>query len=129
MSGLSRASRHGVVIRSGGALESLGSATTLVMDKTGTLTMGRPVVVGCSPRRAETAQEILQLAASVDQMSPHVLAEAIVTEALTRGLQPSLPTEVGEQAGRGVTGTVDGHRIEVGSCPAKPATRIGHGPR
>jgi heavy metal translocating P-type ATPase len=114
VSGLSRASRHGVVIRSGGALESLGSATTLVMDKTGTLTMGRPVVVGVLTAPGRDAAEILRLAASVDQMSPHVLAEAIVTEALTRGLQPSLPTEVGEQAGRGVTGTVDGHRVEVG---------------
>ncbi|MEO3758839.1 heavy metal translocating P-type ATPase [Mycobacterium sp. B14F4] len=114
VSGLSRASRHGVVIRSGGALESLGIATTLVMDKTGTLTMGRPVVVGILAAPGRDAAEILRLAASVDQMSPHVLAEAIVTEALARGLKPSLPTEMVEQAGRGVTGTVDGHRIEVG---------------
>lgn len=114
VSGLSRASRHGVVIRSGGALESLGSATALVMDKTGTLTMGRPGVVGVLTSPGQDAAEVLRLAASVDQMSPHVLAEAIVTEALTRGLKPSLPSDVTEQAGRGVTGTVDGHRIEVG---------------
>ena len=59
----------------------------------------------------------LRLAASVDQMSPHVLAEAIVTEALTRGLRLSLPADVVEQPGRGVTATVDGHRVEVGKLP------------
>ena len=114
VSGLSRASRHGVVIRSGGALENLGHATTLVMDKTGTLTMGRPVVVEILTAPGRDAAEILRLAASVDQMSPHVLAEAIVTEALTRGLALSLPTEVVEEPGRGVTAIIDDHRLQVG---------------
>ena len=114
VSGLSRASRHGVVIRSGAALENLGHATTLVMDKTGTLTMGRPVVVDVAAAPGRDAIEMLQLAASVDQLSPHVLAEAIVTEALTRGLQLSLPTEVVEEPGRGVTATVGKERIQVG---------------
>ncbi|MGO9746753.1 MAG: heavy metal translocating P-type ATPase, partial [Mycobacterium sp.] len=114
VSGLSRASRHGVVIRNGGALENLGRATTLVMDKTGTLTMGRPVVVDVAAAPGRDAIEILRLAASVDQMSPHVLAEAIVTEARSRGLALSLPAAVEEQPGRGVAGTVDGRRIEVG---------------
>ena len=118
VSGLSRASRQGVVIRSGGALENLGHATTLVMDKTGTLTMGRPVVVEILTAPARDATEILRLAASVDQMSPHVLAEAIVTEALTRGLTLSLPTDVVEQPGRGVTATVDDRRLEVGKLPS-----------
>ena len=114
VSGLSRASRHGVVIRSGAALENLGHATTLVMDKTGTLTRGRPVVVDVAAAPGRDAIEMLQLAASVDQLSPHVLAEAIVTEALTRGLQLSLPTEVVEEPGRGVTATVGKERIQVG---------------
>src|SRR5271165_4762396 len=114
VSGLSRASRHGVLIRSGGALETLGQATTLVMDKTGTLTMGRPVVVDVVTAPRRDSDEVLQLAASVDQMTPHVLAEAIVTEALTRGLQLSLPTNVVEQPGRGVTAMVDNHHVEVG---------------
>ncbi|MFZ1178608.1 MAG: heavy metal translocating P-type ATPase [Mycobacterium sp.] len=114
VSGLSRASRHGVVIRSGGALENLGRATTLVMDKTGTLTMGRPVVVDVVAAPGRDAIEILRLAASVDQMSPHVLAEAIVTEARARGLRLSLPTGVVEEPGRGVTATLDGQRVQVG---------------
>ena len=114
VSGLSRASRHGVVIRSGGALENLGHATTLVMDKTGTLTMGRPVVIDIAAAPGRDAIEILRLAASVDQVSPHVLAEAIVTEALTRGLHLSLPTAVVEEPGRGVTGTIGDQRVQVG---------------
>ncbi|WP_101949638.1 heavy metal translocating P-type ATPase [Mycobacterium sp. 3519A] len=114
VSGLSRASRHGVVIRSGGALENLGHATTLVMDKTGTLTMGQPKVVEILASPEHDTTEVLRLAASVDQMSPHVLAEAIVTEALARGLRLLLPTEVSEEAGRGVTATVADHRVHVG---------------
>ncbi|WAC93803.1 heavy metal translocating P-type ATPase [Mycobacterium sp. Aquia_213] len=122
VSGLSRASRAGVVVRGGGALENLGHATTLVMDKTGTLTMGRPVVVDvvAAPGRDTTA--MLRLTASVDQLSPHVLAEAIVTEALSRGLQLSLPTDVVEEPGRGVTATVDGRRVTVGKLPADAVT-------
>ena len=117
VSGLSRASRHGVVIRSGGALENLGHATTLVMDKTGTLTMGRPVVVEILTAPGSDATEVLRLAASVDQMSPHVLAEAIVTEALTRDLQLSLPSDVMEEPGRGVTAMIDDRRVQVGKLP------------
>lgn len=118
VSGLSRASRAGVVIRGGGALENLGHAKTLVMDKTGTLTMGRPTVVDVVAEPGREAAEILRLSASVDQFSPHVLAEAIVTEALSRKLELSLPTDMVEQPGRGVTATVDGHRVMVGKVPA-----------
>ncbi|RUP05066.1 MAG: cadmium-translocating P-type ATPase [Mycobacterium sp.] len=118
VSGLSRASRAGVVIRGGGALENLGHAKTLVMDKTGTLTMGRPTVVDVVAGPGREAAEVLRLGASVDQFSPHVLAEAIVTEALSRKLRLSLPTEVVEQPGSGVTATVDGHRVMVGKLPA-----------
>ncbi len=121
VSGLSRASRQGVVIRSGGALENLGHATTLVMDKTGTLTMGRPVVVEVLAAPGRDAAEVLRLAASVEQMSPHVLAEAIVTEALARHLQLSLPVDVAEQPGRGVTATIDDHRVQVGKLAGDTA--------
>ncbi|ASL15134.1 heavy metal translocating P-type ATPase [Mycobacterium intracellulare] len=118
VSGLSRASRAGVVIRGGGVLENLGRATTLVMDKTGTMTMGRPVVVDVLTAPGDDATSILRLAASADQLSPHVLAESIVTEALRRGLRLSLPSEVVEQPGRGVAATVDGRRVAVGKLPA-----------
>lgn len=115
VSGLSRASRLGVVIRSGGALENLGHATTLVMDKTGTLTTGRPTGTDVLTALDGDATEVLRLAASADQLSPHVLADAIVQEAKMRGLELSLPTDVDEEAGTGVTATVDGHRVTVGT--------------
>ena len=122
VSGLSRASRAGVVIRSGGALENLGHARTLVMDKTGTLTMGRPVVVDVVAAPGSDSTEMLRLAASVDQLSPHVLAEAIVTEALARGLQLSLPSDVREEPGRGVTATIGGQRVSVGKLATDTVT-------
>ncbi|KBZ62284.1 heavy metal translocating P-type ATPase [Mycobacterium colombiense] len=118
VSGLSRASRAGVVIRGGGVLETLGRATTLVMDKTGTMTMGRPVVVDVVAGPDDDPTSVLRLAASADQLSPHVLAEAIVTEALRRGLELSLPADVAELPGRGVTATVGGVQVTVGKLPA-----------
>lgn len=117
VSGLSRASRHGVVIRSGGALENLGRASTLVMDKTGTVTVGRPMVVDVVAAPGLDVAEVLRLAASADQVSPHVLAEAIVAEAATRKLELSKPCDAIEEAGRGVTATVDGRRILIGKLP------------
>lgn len=122
VSGLSRASRAGVVIRGGGALEKLGHATTLAMDKTGTLTGGRPTVVDVVAASDRDVTAILRLAASVDQFSPHVLAEAIVTEAVNRGLQLSLPTDVIEQPGSGVTATIDGQQVTVGKLSADSVT-------
>jgi len=118
VSGLSRASRLGVVIRSGGALENLGHATTLVMDKTGTLTAGHPAVVDVLAAPGRDGTEILRLAASVDQMSPHVLAEAIVTEALARGLSLSMP-------GRGDRAT----RPRRDRRPGRPTDRGGQARR
>ncbi|MFZ2174441.1 MAG: HAD-IC family P-type ATPase, partial [Rhodococcus sp. (in: high G+C Gram-positive bacteria)] len=114
-SGLSLASRIGVVIRSGGALENLGHATTLVMDKTGTLTSGRPTGADVVVAPDRSATEVLRLAASADQLSPHVLAEAIVQEAKMRDLPLSMPADVDEEAGTGVIATVDGHRVTVGT--------------
>jgi heavy metal translocating P-type ATPase len=114
VSGLSRASRIGVVIRSGVALESLGRARTMVIDKTGTLTVGHPIVIEVAAAPGWAAAEVLRLAASADQLSPHVLAEAIVAEARTRQLSLTLPTEVSELPGRGVAGTLGAQRVEVG---------------
>ncbi|MBH0121244.1 cadmium-translocating P-type ATPase [Rhodococcus sp. CX] len=115
VSGLSRASRRGVVIRSGGALENLGQATTLVMDKTGTLTTGRPAESDMVTAPGYDAPEVLRLAASADQVSAHVLADALVEDARIRGLTLSYPTEVVEEPGTGIAATVDGRRVTVGT--------------
>ncbi|MCX3059031.1 heavy metal translocating P-type ATPase [Streptomyces beihaiensis] len=121
VSGLSRASRLGVVIRDGGALENLGRARTLLLDKTGTLTRGRPRVLDVIAAPESRAAEVLRLAASLDQFSPHVLARAIVDTARERGLALSVPTDVTEEPGRGATGDVDGHRVSVGRTEAEAA--------
>ncbi|MGQ4415124.1 heavy metal translocating P-type ATPase [Streptomyces sp. SAS_269] len=114
VSGLSRASRLGVVVRDGGALENLGRARTLLLDKTGTLTRGRPRVLDVTAAPDSRPTEVLRLAASVDQYSPHVLAQAIVDTARERKLGLSVPADVTEEPGRGATGTVDGHRVSIG---------------
>ncbi|MFJ1700787.1 heavy metal translocating P-type ATPase [Streptomyces sp. NPDC088252] len=121
VSGLSRASRLGVVIRDGGALENLGRARTLLLDKTGTLTGGRPRVLDIAAAPGWKPAEILRLAASVDHYSPHVLAHAIVDAARERGLELSVPSDVTEEPGRGASGTVDGHRLSVGRVDTQDA--------
>ncbi|UFR06834.1 heavy metal translocating P-type ATPase [Streptomyces sp. Go40/10] len=118
VSGLSRASRLGVVIRDGGALENLGRARTLLLDKTGTLTRGRPRVLDVIAAPDSGPAEVIRLAASLDQYSPHVLAQAIVDTARERGLTLSVPADVTEEPGRGADGVVDGHRISIGRTGA-----------
>ena len=115
VSGLSRASRIGVLVRGGGALETLGRATTLVLDKTGTLTSGRPRGTDVVTAPGWTVDEVLGLAASADQLSPHVLAAAIVEEARLRGLSLVVPTLTEEEAGTGVSALVSGRRVHVGN--------------
>ncbi|MEU1552618.1 heavy metal translocating P-type ATPase [Streptomyces scabiei] len=122
VSGLSRAARRGVVVRDGGALESLGRARTLVLDKTGTLTAGRPRVVDVAVAPGSDPAEVLRRAASLDRYSPHVLAQALVDEAHRRGLELSLPTDVHEVPGRGATGIVDGRPVSVGRMPVGTET-------
>lgn len=115
VSGLSRASRMGVIVRGGGALENLARATTLVLDKTGTVTSGRPRGTDIVVAQGWSPSSVLRLAASADQFSPHVLARAIVDEARERGLALSPPTDVTEEAGKGISAVVDGARVTVGN--------------
>ena len=117
VSGISRASRRGAIIRDGAALENLGIATTLVVDKTGTLTQGRPRVIDVVAAPPGDTAEVLRLAASVDQYSNHVLAEAIVTTAREQQLTLAVPADVVEQPGRGVCATMEGASWCVGALP------------
>ncbi|GAA3414969.1 heavy metal translocating P-type ATPase [Streptosporangium vulgare] len=115
-SGLSRTARHGVVVKGGGALEKLGQARTLIVDKTGTLTAGRPRVVDVVAAPGVRADDVLRWAAAVDQISSHVLAAAIVETARTRQAGLPQPTSVLERPGTGTAGVVEGRRIEVGKA-------------
>jgi heavy metal translocating P-type ATPase len=116
MSGLSRAARIGVVIKGGGALERLAAGRVMLFDKTGTLTQGRPVVTDVVTGPTTSADEVLRLAASLDQVSAHVLAGPIVAAGRRRGLALELPDTVTEQHGYGVEGTVDGRSVRLGKA-------------
>ena len=116
VSGLSRAARRGVIVKGGGPLERLAHGTVLLFDKTGTLTEGRPVVSDIITAPGVNGADVLRLAASLDQVSPHVLATAVVEAAHTRGLTLSLPRAVVETAGQGIHGIVEGHKIRVGKA-------------
>jgi len=113
--GLSRAARHGVIIRHGEALERLGQVSAALLDKTGTLTVGHPEVsaVRASPPLAE--DEVLALAAGIDWRSSHMLARPIVALATARGLTIPDATGLTESPGMGVVGSIGGHEVAIGS--------------
>ena len=113
--GLSRAAKAGVIVKGAGVLERLGSATAVLLDKTGTVTSGEPDVERIVPLGAMNEDEILRHAGSLDQLSAHVLADSLVRAAAARGLTLDVPTEVDESPGRGIAGRVDGRRVVVGS--------------
>jgi len=116
VAGLSRSAKRGVIVKGGGVLERLATCTTLLIDKTGTMTVGRPVLTGIVGAGKVPSHRILELAASLDQVSPHVLAGAVVRAALGQECALSLPTGVEEVAGQGIVGTVDGRRVSVGKA-------------
>jgi heavy metal translocating P-type ATPase len=115
VAGLSRAARIGIIVKGAGAIERLGETKTVLLDKTGTLTLGRPQVERIVPLDTVEPLEALRLAASLDQLSSHSLALGLVEEARRRGLTLTFPTDVKEEIGKGIEGTVDGRSIAVGS--------------
>ena len=116
MSGLSRAAKAGVVVKGAGTIEQLGEARSVLFDKTGTITLGHPELDEVVTTNGLPADETLRLAASLDRLSSHPLAKALVAGAEERNLKLTIPHEVEEQFGSGVRGTVDGRRVLVGSA-------------
>lgn len=115
VAGISRAARRGIIVKGGGPLETLARARVLLFDKTGTLTAGRPDLASIEAIEMEP-DEVLRLAAALEQASPHVLASAIVQAARKRSLVLPIPTDVVETPGAGVAGRVDGRTVAVGSA-------------
>ena len=109
-----RRGRRGIVVKNGGVLERLARCTTVLIDKTGTLTAGQPAVTAIVPAGALPPEEILALAASLDQASGHVLATAVVRAAAERGCPLVQPTGVTERPGQGIAGTVAGRQVRLG---------------
>jgi heavy metal translocating P-type ATPase len=115
VSGISRAAHRGVVFRGGGSLEALAQTKNVVIDKTGTVTVGRPVLRSISVFDDSLSEgEILAMAASVDQVSSHILARSIVEAAHERGLEFSMPDGASEEHGAGVSAKLGTHEVAVG---------------
>ncbi len=116
MVGTGTGARMGILIRNARSLEHIQEVDTVVMDKTGTLTEGRPVLTEIVPLRDTPADEVLRLAASLEGRSEHPLARAVVAEARRRGLELAEPESFRALSGFGVTGTVGGHALAVGNA-------------
>ena len=114
VAGLSRAAHFGVLIKGAKPLEALAQVRTLILDKTGTLTDGRPQIVSIETYAALSPAKVLYLAATADQASKHPMAQAIVAAARARNMLLPVPTDIGEVPGEGVTARVDGHSVTVG---------------
>jgi len=116
MVGVGRGARAGVLVRNAEALERMEKVTTLVVDKTGTLTEGRPKVVAVVPTGAHSESELLRLAASVERASEHPLAHAIVVAAAERHLALAAALDFAAPSGKGVSAMIDRRRIALGSA-------------
>jgi P-type Cu+ transporter len=116
MVGVGRGAQAGVLIKNAQALERLEKVDTLVVDKTGTLTEGKPKVVSIVPASGFDETKLMKLAASVERGSEHPLASAIVAAAVVRKLELSTVDGFDAPAGKGVTGNVEGKRIALGNA-------------
>jgi heavy metal translocating P-type ATPase len=115
ISGMGKAARRGVLMKGGPVLETMARASSLVIDKTGTLTHGRAELVDFLPAGRRKPDEVLRLAASLEQASAHVIARSVVEAARNRGLALTFPNDARETPGEGLEGTVEDHRVIVGS--------------
>ncbi len=116
VAGISRAAKRGIIVKGGGALEALARGRVLLFDKTGTLTTGTPEVSEVFSFGELGPDEVQRLAASLDQLSPHVLATALVASARQRGLELAFPRDVREEPGSGIRGRVDGRDVALGKA-------------
>ena len=114
ISGVSRCAKKGVLVKGGGALERLAAVRTVLLDKTGTVTDGRARLIDVKTGGDRNAQQLLQLAASLDQASHHVVARALVAAAHERDVVLEMPSRVREEPGAGIEGQVAGHEVAVG---------------
>ncbi len=131
LSGIAQAARNGVLIKGGRQLEALGRIRSIGMDKTGTLTLGRPELERVELVSASSETEVLELAGALEFQSTHPLAKAITRTLQARGIKAPAAEEVTAEAGIGVIGMIDGRRYRIGSerllseskLPEEDATR------
>ena len=115
VAGLSRCASHAILVKSGAALEGLARARVLLLDKTGTLTSGVPHVSAVRTGVGFTEGDVLQLSASLAQSSPHVMSSALVRDAIDKGFALAPPIGVREEHGAGLSGSVEGRAVVLGS--------------
>lgn len=118
----------GVLFRNAEAIEVLRQVNTLVVDKTGTLTEGKPKLVAVVPQPGQDETVVLRLAASLEQGSEHPLASAILAGAAARGVRLESPADFQAVSGKGVTGTVDGHAVALGNLALLQQLHVDPGP-
>ncbi len=116
VAGMSRAARFGVLIKGAKPLEALARIRTLILDKTGTLTDGRPQLVSIQTLGDMTEDEVLYFAAALDQASKHPIAQAVVAAARQHDAILPVPENVVEMPGQGVSGTIGGRKVVVGGA-------------
>ncbi len=114
IAGMSRAARHGIIIKNAGTLERLAKVKTVAFDKTGTLTHGQPDLVDIRPAGSVTDIELLRLAAAAEQSSAHTLAHSIVMAAKFRGIPLAVCDSVVETTAHGLTAVVEGQTVVIG---------------
>src|SRR3712207_5426797 len=115
MVGTGKAAEHGILVRGGEALEQARKIDTIVLDKTGTLTRGKPAVTGVVPANGLPEQDLLRLAAAVEVGSEHPLGEAIVARARELGLELPKTEQFASITGKGIRATVDGRDLALGN--------------
>ena len=128
MVGVGRGAQAGVLIKNAEALERMEKVDTLVLDKTGTLTEGRPAVTAIIPAEGFAEDDVLRLAASVERASEHPLAEAIVRAAEQKGIRLAPVADFDSPTGRGAVGSVEGRRVVLGNAPFLAESGIDSGP-
>jgi Cu+-exporting ATPase len=117
MVGVGRGAESGVLIKNAAALERMEAVDTLVIDKTGTLTEGKPKVTAIVAAKGVAENELLRLAASVERMSEHPLASAIVAAAKERGLDLAPTSDFNSPPGKGAVGRTAGRKLAIGNAP------------
>lgn len=127
MVGTGKAAELGILVKGGEALEQARRINTIVLDKTGTLTRGKPAVVAIQPAGAFTENDLLRLAAAAEVGSEHPLGEAIVTKARERGLDLPTTTQFDAIAGRGISATIDAKTVQIGNAAYLTELGIGTG--
>ena len=125
--GVGKGAGAGVLIKSAEALERMEKINTLVVDKTGTLTEGKPKVIRIVPASGMTEVDVLPLAASLERSSEHPLAAAIVAGARDRGMALQDPSDFASVTGKGVSGTVSGHAVALGSAKLMADLKVSFG--